>query len=154
MNHLTGKRQDSSEGYWLPDWPHNTGFTGPKIEWHQLWGPFTHWEGIVSLFEQLQSLDMLSLFPTATAARCSLRFWAQYKQLSCQIDYMSVIWGTWEAEMRRICSRSENVQKKKIREQSNLISKIATEILLGGGTQVVQHVPSKYKTLRPIILHN
>jgi hypothetical protein len=56
--------------------------------------------------------------------------------------------------MRRICSRSENVQKKKIREQSNLISKIATEILLGGGTQVVQHVPSKYKTLRPIILHN
>jgi hypothetical protein len=58
---------------------------------------------------------MLSAFPTANAARCPLRFCAQYKSLSWQADYIPIILGTWEAEMRRIGSRSEN---KKIRKRT------------------------------------
>jgi hypothetical protein len=44
--------------------------------------------------------------------------------------------------------------KERIREQNNLISKVATERRAGGETQVVQHMPSKCKALTPIILHN
>jgi hypothetical protein len=44
--------------------------------------------------------------------------------------------------------------KEKIREQNNLISKVATERRAGGGTQVVQHMPTKCKALKPITFHN
>jgi hypothetical protein len=106
----------------------------------------------VALFAQLQSLDMLSPFLTANAARYPLRFCTLYKSLSSQTDYMPVIWGPLGGEMMRIGSRSEKVQKNK--KGNNIISTISIERRARDVTQVVQHIPGKCKALRPIVLHN
>jgi hypothetical protein len=88
------------QGPWLPSRPHLQ-VSGAQRVTDIKSGIKSYIEKVpVSLFAQLQRLDMLSPFPTAVAVRCPLRFCTQYKSLICQTDvskksFISGHWATW-----------------------------------------------------------